>query len=72
MAMQRLEMELSSIDQTINDINTEFSFVTLSDVRKAIRKGSLAQYGRSYKLSTQEVCYWIREYLKEKNKNLGI
>jgi hypothetical protein len=65
-AMQRTEMELKNIDETIEDIYTEFEFMSLGDIKKAIRNGSLAKYGRTYKLSTQEVCYWIREYVKEK------
>ncbi len=70
-AMERLEMEIKNIDNTIDDICTEFAFCKLSDIKEAIRKGSLAKYGRSYRLSTQEISYWIRQYLKEKNaKNL--
>jgi hypothetical protein len=70
-AMERLEMEIKNIDNTIDDICTEFSFCKLSDIKEAIRKGGLAKYGRSYRLSTQEISYWIRQYLKEKNaKNL--
>jgi hypothetical protein len=66
-AMERLEMEIKNIDNTIDDICTEFSSNKLSDIKEAIRKGSLGKYGRSYRLSTQEISYWIREYLKEKN-----
>jgi hypothetical protein len=29
-----------------------------------LRNGGLGKYGRTYKLSTQEVCYWIREHIK--------
>ena len=60
-------MELLKIEDTIDFIKEEFSFLTLNDIRKALRNGSSAKYGRSYKLSTQEVCFWIREYVKEKN-----
>jgi hypothetical protein len=33
-------------------------------IRQALRNGGLGKYGRTYKLSTQEVCYWIREHIK--------
>ena len=71
-AMQRTEMELKNIDETIEDIYSEFKNISLKEIKKAIRNGSLAKYGRSYRLSTQEVCYWIREYLKENKNKLGI
>ena len=72
LAMERLEMEIKNIDNTIEDICTEFFYCKLSDIKEAIRQGSLAKYGRSYRLSTQEISYWIRQYLKEKNaKNIN-
>jgi hypothetical protein len=70
--MQRTEMELKNIDETIEDIYSEFKNISLKEIKSAIRNGSLAKYGRSYRLSTQEVCYWIREYLKENKNKLGI
>lgn len=71
--MQRTEMELKNIEETIEDIATEFSFLTLTEIKTAIRNGSLGKYGRSFRLSTQEVCFWIREFVKEKNhKNLKL
>ena len=42
--------------------------MTIEDIQKAIRSGSLGKYGRTYKFTIQEVCFWVREYLKEKNK----
>lgn len=72
-AMQRTEMEMKNLDSCIEDIISEFSYLNLYQIKEALRKGSLANYGRSYKLSTQEVCFWIREYLKEnKSKELKI
>jgi len=67
--MQRTEMELKNIDETIDDIYSEFGHINLGDIKKAIRNGSLAKYGRTYKLSTQEICFWIREFLKSKDSN---
>lgn len=67
-------MEIKNIDETIEDIFTEFGYLNLSDIKKALRNGSLGKYGRSYKLSTQELCYWIREFIKENksSRSLGI
>lgn len=71
--MQRTEMELKNIEETIEDIATEFRHLNLSEIKLAIRNGSLGKYGRSFRLSTQEICFWIREYVKEnKSKSLGI
>lgn len=71
-AMERLDMQFLNIDYTISDIITEFDFLRLKDLIFALRKGALGKYGRSYKLNTQEVCYWIREYQKENKNKLGI
>ena len=71
-AMQRLDMQFLNIDYTVNDILTEFDYMKFSDVIIAIRRGSLGAYGGSYKLSTQEVCYWIKEFNNSKKNRLGI
>lgn len=67
--MDRVDMDFKNIDSTVIDISTEFKHLTLSDIRLALKKGALGNYGRSFKLSTQEVCFWIKEYVKEKNKD---
>lgn len=48
----------------IKDVLDEFKDVNINLITEAIKKGSLGAYGRTYKMSTQEVCIWIREYLK--------
>ena len=67
--MERTGLEFLNIDSTINDIITEFEYTNLFEIIESLRLGSLGKYGRSFKLSTQEVCYWIREYKKAKNQN---
>ena len=59
-------MDFLNIENSIVDIYTEFQFLKLKDITEAIRNGGLAKYGRTYKLTTQEVCFWIREYQKNK------
>lgn len=70
--MDRLNMQFKDINETILDISTEFNFMTIKQIREALRNGSLGKYGRTYKLSTQEVCFWIREYLKANKNKLGL
>lgn len=72
-AFERTLTEPYNIENMVKDIISEFPKVKPEDVLKAIRNGGLGKYGKTYKLSTQEVCIWIREYVKEKNKvNIGI
>lgn len=72
-AFERTLTEPYNIENMIKDIISEFPRTKSDEIIKAIRNGSLGKYGKTYKLSTQEVCIWIREYLKEKNKvNIGI
>jgi hypothetical protein len=71
-SMERLGMDFKNISLTTNDIITEFNYMSLKQIREALRNGSLGKYGRTYKLSTQEVCFWIREYLKANKNKLGL
>jgi hypothetical protein len=70
MVMERLGMELKDVNMTSLDIHQEFKYVTLLQIREALRIGSLGGYGRTYKLSTQEVCIWIRSYLNDKKPKM--
>ena len=69
-AMDRIGMDFKNIDATTKDISQEFRLCTLKQIREALRLGSLGNYGRTYKLSTQEVCVWIRSYLKDNKSKL--
>lgn len=71
-ATERTELKPLNIEKTIKDVLDEFPKLTDNQFRKAIRNGSLGKYGRSFKVSTQEICFWIREYIKENKSNLGI
>tara|TARA_R110002124_G_scaffold283449_2_gene459470 strand:- start:1188 stop:1334 length:147 start_codon:yes stop_codon:yes gene_type:complete len=37
----------------------------------AIKKGALGEFGRTYRMSTQEVCIWINEHLKSINRDIN-
>jgi hypothetical protein len=67
-AIERTKTEPFNIQPMAQDILSEFPKISNDEFTLAIRNGSLGKYGKTYKLSTQEVCFWIREYLKEKNK----
>ena len=69
LAEDRVELQFKDIDLTVNDILIEFKNLSIDELKKALRNGGLGKYGRTFKLSTQEVCFWIRQYLELKNKN---
>lgn len=61
MVMERVGMDFKDIDSTIQDLISEFGHIALKDIREALRSGSLGLYGQTFRLSTQEVCIWIRK-----------
>jgi hypothetical protein len=63
-AFDRTRTEPFDVTLMINDVLDEFKRLDTLTIRQALRNGGLGKYGRTYKLSTQEVCYWIREYIK--------
>lgn len=69
-AMQRTGTTELNIQEAIKDVTDEFRLMKDERLIQAIRNGSLGKYGKTYKLTTQVICIWIREYLKETNKNV--
>jgi hypothetical protein len=67
----RTGKNLLNIDETMIDIKQEFKHLRAEQIIKAIRNGSLGLYGSTYNLSTQQVCIWIREYLKPSKSSTG-
>lgn len=63
-AFERTRSEPFDITEMVRDILTEFPRLDSERITEALRNGSLGKYGRTFRLSTQEVCFWIREYLK--------
>jgi len=68
-AFERTKTEPFDVTGLIQDVMSEFTAVDSSEITTALRNGSLGMYGRTFKLSTQEICFWIREYLKSKKTN---
>lgn len=61
-----------SIIETENQINyiaetliNEFAELNSEQIIEALRNGGLGKYGRTYKLTIQEICIWIRTYIKD-------
>lgn len=70
LAFERVGTEPYNIENMINDVLTEFPRVKEETFTPAIRNGSLGKYGKTYKLSTQDICIWVREYLKSKRPTM--
>lgn len=70
-ALERTNTPLFKLDNLVSDVLEEFKGKDIELITKAIRNGSLGLYGRTYKMSTQEVCIWIREYLKTHKVSLN-
>jgi hypothetical protein len=65
-AFERTNTLPRSIEGTVNDISTEFKDLDIQHIQKAIRRGSLGFYGKTYgEVSTQEICIWIIKYIEE-------
>ena len=64
LAIQRTGSKELLSDDMIKDIVNEFDYVEEKHLIKAIRNGSLGVYGRTFKMCTQEVCLWVRAYIK--------
>lgn len=53
------------IDNIANDINKKYKGIELNHLTQAIKNGAMGDYGRTYRMSTQEVSIWVKEYIKE-------
>ena len=47
------------------DVVEAFPDITLDEFTQALKNGGLGMYGKTYKLTSQEVCIWIRNYLND-------
>ena len=54
----------ADMDVFYEDLKTIFKGTSINSVIKAIENGSTGKYGRTYKMSFQEVCVWIRCYIE--------
>jgi len=70
LAFERLGTEPYNVENTINDILSEFKRLNEDDISLAFRNGALGKYGKTYRLCTQDFCLWIREFYKSRNANM--
>ena len=47
------------------DVIEAFPEITTKQFVNALKNGGLGFYGKTYKLTSQEVCIWVRNYLNE-------
>lgn len=64
LAFQRVNIQPERVMGISDDIKRTFPKIEEKDLIEAIRRGALGEFGRTYRMSTQEVCIWIREHLK--------
>lgn len=69
-AIDRVNSQPLNVPDIVEDVLNEFDYLDIDIILKAIKSGSLGVYGRTYKMSTQEVCIWIREYVNLNGKGV--
>ena len=62
----RLEnpLSLDKLNKVSNDLKSEFLDLDCSLLITAMRNGAFAKYGRTFKLTVQEISFFIISYLK--------
>ena len=64
-AMERTTCFDLPIEKVSEDVLKAFPDVSIEIIIDAMRRGGLGDFGRTYRLNTQEICIWIKEVLKE-------
>jgi len=64
-SFERTGTEPYDISNLSIDVYNEFKDINPEWVIEGIRRGSLGHYGKTFKLTTQEICIWVRNYLAE-------
>lgn len=70
LAFERVNLPVFNTDNLCRDVLTEFKDLNIQTITKAIRRGSLGFYGKTYRMSTQELCIWINSYCKENKQEI--
>jgi len=63
-AFERTKTDPYDTTSLVKDVLSEFPRLSGDTLKAALRNGGLGMYGRTFRLSTQEVCFWIRECTK--------
>lgn len=67
LAFERTNFTPVNIDSIVKDVLNKYP-IEYEKIIEAIKRGSLGDYGRTFKMSTQEICIWIGQYLKDELK----
>ena len=63
LAFERVNILPENVISIANDVRLAFPKYTTDELTTAIRKGSFGEFGRTYRMSTQEICIWVREHV---------
>jgi hypothetical protein len=72
LTMERLDMDFKHLNSATCDIIANFGFMPLNHIENALKHGSFGEYGMTFRLNTQTVCFWLKEYNKSKKSKLGL
>jgi uncharacterized protein YeeX (DUF496 family) len=56
------------ISMSVDEVKNEFSYLTIEDVRIAIKKGIRLEYGKFYGLNIATINFWLKEYINTTKK----
>jgi len=68
LAFERVGLMPEHISNISNDLKSAFPTAKDEIIIEVIKEGALGAYGRTYRMSSQEICIWVRGYLKIRNK----
>lgn len=57
------------ISMCVDEVKNDFSYLTIEDVRLAIKKGVRLEYGKFYGLNIATINFWLKEYVNTTKKN---
>ena len=63
LAFERVGLDPKNVEGISNDIIKKFKGIHLKHITNAIKNGALGDYGRTYRMSTQEISIWIKQYI---------
>lgn len=56
------------ISMCVEEVKNDFSYLTIEDIRLAIKKGIRLEYGKFYGLSIATINHWLKEYVNTTKK----
>lgn len=72
LAFERTATKPERIEGLLRDVLNEFDYLPTEQITEAIKKGSLGYFGSCYKISTLQICLWIREFIKNERTFNGL